>query len=273
LIIYEINFIPLFSGEFSILEGNNISSFGRIHASEDSLQEQNLLYDIERENNKDFESTTLDTNDIYKELRIRGYDYGPKFRGLQKIRIEDSRNVYANIEWTGNMIPFLDALLQSQLVALPFRNMFVPVMISSLRCDPKKFFDAIEERKQMICDFDKENQENLLQEVASSGIDMKAENVEKSEFKEVVEHEVRLFEGIVDESDVKYISNLPAFGDLSLRMIVTHGIEIKGLLAVPITRKALTQGLELESYQFIPNEENDAIEGINKKEITEYIQV
>jgi hypothetical protein len=56
-------------------------------------------------------------------------------------------------------------------------------------------------------------------------------------------------------------------------MIVTHGIEFKGLLAVPITRKAQTQGLELESYQFIPNEENDAIEEIDKKEITEYIQV
>jgi hypothetical protein len=56
-------------------------------------------------------------------------------------------------------------------------------------------------------------------------------------------------------------------------MIVTHGIEIKNILAVPIPRKALTKGLELESYKFIPNEENDAIEQIDKKEITEYIQV
>jgi hypothetical protein len=38
-------------------------------------------------------------------------------------------------------------------------------------------------------------------------------------------------------------------------------------------RKGFIQGLELESYQFIPNEENDAIEQINKKEIKEYIEV
>jgi hypothetical protein len=56
-------------------------------------------------------------------------------------------------------------------------------------------------------------------------------------------------------------------------MIVTHGIEINGLLAVPIPKKAATQGLEMESYQFIANEENDAIEQIDKKEITEYMQV
>jgi hypothetical protein len=267
-------FFSLFSGEFSILEGNIISSFGRIHVSEDSLQEQNLLYDIERENNKDFESTTLDTNDIYKELRIRGYDYGPKFRGLKNIRIEDSRNVYANIEWTGNMIPFLDSILQSQLVALPFRNMFVPVMISSLRCDPKKFFDAIEERKQLIHKENDVSGDKILDKVDTElNISINNENEDKKELTTAIEEEVRLFEGFVGDIELKYKSILPFFADIRLKMIVTHGIEIKGILAVPMPRKGFIQGLELESYQFIPNEENDAIEQINKKEIKEYIEV
>jgi hypothetical protein len=169
----------------------------------------------------------------------------------------------------------MDSLLQSQAIALPFRKIFVPVMISSLRCDPKKFFDAIEERKQMIYEDSKESQKNLVQEVNESGIDIdiSGENVEKNDLKEAVEKEVRLFEGLVDDSDVKYRSVLPVFIDISLNMIVTHGIEIKNVLAVPIPRKAFAQGLELESYQFIPNEENDAIEQIHKKDITEYIQV
>jgi fatty acid synthase len=131
-----------FSGEFSILEGNNIVSFGRIYASDDTLQKQNLVYD--KKSDKDFD-LILDSNDVYKELRIRGYDYGPKFRGIQELRIEDSKKVYGSIEWTGNMIPFMDSLIQSQAIALPFRKIFVPVMIASIRCDPKKFFDAVEE--------------------------------------------------------------------------------------------------------------------------------
>jgi hypothetical protein len=232
-----------------------------------------LIYDNKTNNSNDNELITLDSHDVYKEYRIRGYDYGPKFRGIQELRIEDSKKVYGSIEWTGNMIPFMDSLIQSQAIALPFRKIFVPVMISSLRCDPKKFFDAIEERKQMIYEDSKESQKNLVQEVNESGIDIRGENIEKNDLKEAVEKEVRLFEGLDVDSNVKYRSILPVFIDISLNMIVTHGIEIKNVLAVPIPRKGFTQGLELESYQFIPNEENDAIEQIDKKEITEYIQV
>jgi hypothetical protein len=232
-----------------------------------------LIYDQNNENKKEFESITLDTDDIYKELRIRGYDYGPKFRGIKELRIEDSRKIYGDIEWTGNMIPFMDSLIQSQAIALPFRKIFIPVMISSLRCDPKKFFDAIEERKQLI---HKENDSgDKILNVMDTELDMgiSNENEYKRELKKAIEEEVRFFDGVVGDIELKYKSILPFFADISLKIIVTHGIEINGLLAVPIPRKAFAQGLELESYQFIPNEENDAIEQIHKKDITEYIQV
>jgi hypothetical protein len=232
-----------------------------------------LIYDQNNENKKEFESITLDTDDIYKELRIRGYDYGPKFRGIKELRIEDSRKIYGDIEWTGNMIPFMDSLIQSQAIALPFRKIFIPVMISSLRCDPKKFFDAIEERKQLI---HKENDSgDKILDVMDTELDMgiSNENEYKKELKKAIEEEVRFFDGVVGDIELKYKSILPFFADISLKIIVTHGIEINGLLAVPIPRKAFAQGLELESYQFIPNEENDAIEQIHKKDITEYIQV
>ncbi len=237
------------------------------------MQKQNLIYDQNNENKKEFESITLDTDDIYKELRIRGYDYGPKFRGIKELRIEDSRKIYGDIEWTGNMIPFMDSLIQSQAIALPFRKIFIPVMISSLRCDPKKFFDAIEERKQLI---HKENDSgDKILDVMDTELDMgiSNENEYKKELKKAIEEEVRFFDGVVGDIELKYKSILPFFADISLKIIVTHGIEINGLLAVPIPRKAFAQGLELESYQFIPNEENDAIEQIHKKDITEYIQV
>jgi hypothetical protein len=264
-----------FLGEFSILEGNNVCSYGRIYTTDDPLQIQNLIYD-KKNDKKDFESVTLDTNDIYKELRIRGYDYGPKFRGIQDLRIEESKRIYGNIVWDGNMITFMDALIQTQAIALPFRRIFVPVMISSLRCDPKKFFEAIDELKQVV--YEENQSENVSKYVEEVDENLNLINVDedndenKKELHEVVEREIRMFETIGD-SNVKYSSSLPFFADVSLKLIVTRGIEVNGLLAVPISRKTNISDLELESYQFIPNEENDAIEEIDKKELTEYIQV
>jgi hypothetical protein len=174
------------------------------------------------------------------------------------------------------MITFMDALIQTQAIALPFRRIFVPVMISSLRCDPKKFFEAIDELKQVI--YEENESENVSKYVKEVDENLNLINVDedndenKKELHEVVEKEIRMFETVGD-SNVKYSSSLPFFADVSLKLIVTRGIEVNGLLAVPIPRKPNISDLELESYRFIPNEENDAIEEIDKKELTEYIQV
>ncbi len=240
------------------------------------MRSQDLIYD-KKSDKKDFESITLDTNDIYKELRTRGYDYGPNFRGIQDLRVEESKRIYGNIAWNANMITFMDALLQTQAIALPFKRMFVPVMISSLRCDPKTFFEAIDEFKQVVHKVnDKENIKEHAKEVDEglNLINVDEDNDENiKELHEAVEEEFRTFEVTAADSNVKYSSSLPFFADVSLKLIVTHGIEVNGLLAVPISRKTNISGLELESYRFIPNEENEAIEEIDKKELTEYIQV
>ena len=71
----------------------------------------------------------------------------------------------------------------------------------------------------------------------------------------------------------EYKSSLPFVTDMNLKLVVTHGIEAKGITAVPIPRKVNKQNLKLDSYQFIANEENNAIEEVDRKEIMEYIKV
>jgi hypothetical protein len=165
----------------------------------------------------------------------------------------------------------MDSLIQSQAIALPFRKIFVPVMIASIRCDPKKFFDAVEESKVKI---DEQNKSEIIKEFNEEiDTEFNTESDDKKEFRDALEKEAKLYEGIVSDIDVKFRSKLTFFANISLKTVVTHGIEINGLLAVPINRKTFNQDLELESYQFIANEENDAIEQIHKKDITEYIQV
>src|SRR5260221_7667313 len=96
------------SGEFSVSEGGIIAATGRVFIPEDAnlLSLQHLLTDQSVTNE---DSLKLDPKDIYKELRVRGYDYGPTFQGLRE-STADGR--HGKINWTGFWISFVDAMLQ-----------------------------------------------------------------------------------------------------------------------------------------------------------------
>jgi hypothetical protein len=235
-----------------------------------------LIYDKKVENNDDFDSITIDANDIYKELKIRGYDYGPKFRGIQELSFDSFNKIHGKVLWTGNWVSFMDSLIQTQALVLPFRKMFVPVMISSLRCDPKVLFDAIEDSKQIVYEelnAEKDSKTDLRNYCGDIDLNAKINEEKKFYSEEAIDSETQ-YEDVIKEFDTEKVpSILNFYADIYLKTVVTHGIELKGLLAVPIPRKFTTQQLRLESYQFIPNEENDAIEQIDKKVIAEYIKV
>ncbi len=235
-----------------------------------------MIYDKKVENNDDFDSITIDANDIYKELKIRGYDYGPKFRGIQELSFDSFNKIHGKVLWTGNWVSFMDSLIQTQALVLPFRKMFVPVMISSLRCDPKVLFDAIEDSKQIVYEelnAEKDSKTDLRNYCGDIDLNAKINEEKKFYSEEAIDSETQ-YEDVIKEFDTEKVpSILNFYADIYLKTVVTHGIELKGLLAVPIPRKFTTQQLRLESYQFIPNEENDAIEQIDKKVIAEYIKV
>ena len=127
------------SGQFSVSEGGTIAATGRISiAEESSLSLQHLLTDgsVPNEN-----SLKLQPKDIYKELRIRGYDYGPAFRGLAEATA-DGR--HGKIEHKGSWIAFADAMLQLGLLGKSARILYLPVAFQSVRCDPRLMAKAIE---------------------------------------------------------------------------------------------------------------------------------
>ena len=70
-----------------------------------------------------------------------------------------------------------------------------------------------------------------------------------------------------------YQSVLPFYSDMNSRLIVAPGIEIEDVMALPIPRKVNVQDLKLESYEFIANEEYNAIEECDKKSLLEYLKV
>jgi fatty acid synthase len=76
--------------------------------------------------------TTLSGEDFYKELRLRGYEYGPAFQAVEQIGFDGS---WAEVSWQGNWVTFLDAVLQTGVLDGD-RKLFLPISIDHLSIDP-----------------------------------------------------------------------------------------------------------------------------------------
>ena len=133
----------LSTGQFAIIEGGSVcvSGFARIctdNPSTKELEKQVLLKET------DSEVITLTQSEVYKELRVRGYDYGPTFHGLQEARSDGS---VGKIKWLGNWISFTDSLLQLGILAKKERSLFLPTFIDYMKCDIKTLLNNIESNK------------------------------------------------------------------------------------------------------------------------------
>ena len=77
------------TGKYEILEGGSVVSSGKI----------SLLDSTPDLSEADFEEKSkyeLSVGDIYKELRLRGYDYGPSFQGIVNSDITGRYNKLAH---------------------------------------------------------------------------------------------------------------------------------------------------------------------------------
>ncbi|XP_069124449.1 fatty acid synthase-like isoform X2 [Argopecten irradians] len=75
----------------------------------------------------------LTTEDIYKELRLRGYEFGPRFRSIMKT---SCRGEEGDLLWTNNWVLMLDAMIQVHLIVKPDITSALPTGIRSLTVDP-----------------------------------------------------------------------------------------------------------------------------------------
>jgi hypothetical protein len=263
------NFLHCISGDFVILENGNTTCVGKIRSPDEyTLSVQQVFQDMPKP--EEFEAE-ISTDDIYKDLRCMGYDYGPKFRGLRKVRTKDFETLWGEVEWDGNWVPFMDSLLQTMAGAMPFRKMMVPVMIKQLRCDPKVLYEAVAANKVDLKPTGGLDEEKTMDEIMKDDFDKKA--VEKDFSNILDQNNVETVEELIGQDFHIYKSMLPFYVDMNSRMIVAPGIEVEDLMALPIPRKLNMQDLKLESYEYVANEDFNAIEECDKKEIMEYIKV
>ncbi|KAF2904462.1 hypothetical protein ILUMI_01702 [Ignelater luminosus] len=119
------------TGQFEVAELGQAIVSGRIYVPEDFLEEVVAL-PLPPE---DEETISFTTKDIYKELKLRGYNYMGAFRGLKQANLEGTKGL---VEWTGNWISFMDNMLQIKLLQEDTRNLYVPTGIERLAVDARR---------------------------------------------------------------------------------------------------------------------------------------
>uniref|UniRef100_A0A250Y8F2 Fatty acid synthase n=1 Tax=Castor canadensis TaxID=51338 RepID=A0A250Y8F2_CASCN len=71
--------------------------------------------------------------DIYKELRLRGYDYGLHFQGVLEASLEGDSG---KLLWKNNWVSFLDTMLQMSILGMRQRSLRLPTRIAAIHIDP-----------------------------------------------------------------------------------------------------------------------------------------
>nr|XP_046232889.1 fatty acid synthase isoform X2 [Scatophagus argus] len=129
----EVHLMPA-TNRFEVSENGNLAVSGKVNILEDAAFDSfhSQINQLNPKENVD-PKMKLTVHDIYKELRLRGYDYGETFQGiLESNNTGDS----GKLQWTGNWVTFLDTMLQMFVVGLPGRSLRLPTRIRSVCVDP-----------------------------------------------------------------------------------------------------------------------------------------
>ncbi|CAG2164273.1 unnamed protein product, partial [Oppiella nova] len=124
------------NGEFSIEESHELIVSGRIRVpkvSEKFLPLRQKVINIQKESEFKY---NLSADFIRKELLIRGYNYGHRFRSIVAA---DMDNCVAKVRSEGNWIEFTEAMLQFLVLLEPTRDLLLVTSIESIHCDPRLF--------------------------------------------------------------------------------------------------------------------------------------
>ncbi|XP_076764194.1 fatty acid synthase-like [Xylocopa sonorina] len=116
------------TGKFEISEKSTSVVTGTVRHTTNPSEERipaNYLKQIEDEE-------VLTEKDIYKELKLRGYEYTGMFRALKSASIMATSG---RIAWLKNWAAFMDNMLQIKILGLDTRTLFVPTSIQKLVID------------------------------------------------------------------------------------------------------------------------------------------
>ncbi|XP_011883711.1 PREDICTED: fatty acid synthase-like, partial [Vollenhovia emeryi] len=140
-------------GKFEITEGDSVIVTGTVQDTSNPEQEM-VRRDLLPEINDEEELMT--ERDIYKELRLRGYQYSGWFRGIHSASISGNKG---HIFWRKNWVAFMDAMLHMFIIGNDNRELYIPTSLQKLVINPMLHSKL---QKSTICMEDTKNMDQLL---------------------------------------------------------------------------------------------------------------
>ena len=125
---FRVTIAPL-TGKFELSENETLVVSGRVKIGENSIdsKDEEVFTSLP-------EHQMMNKSQIYKSLRLRGYEYSGEFRPIVR---SDLSGTAAELEWKGDWIPFLDGLLQMNVLS-EMRGLLLPTRIREICIDPKE---------------------------------------------------------------------------------------------------------------------------------------
>ncbi|XP_039755412.1 fatty acid synthase [Pararge aegeria] len=121
------------SGDFEVCEGGAVAVAGRVRLTDEPAAERLPPADEPAAAADDPDLLPLTPDDVYKELRLRGYNYGGVFRG---IRASDARGTVGSLAWEDNWVAFMDTMLQFGIIGADTRELYLPTRLQRALIDP-----------------------------------------------------------------------------------------------------------------------------------------
>ncbi|NXY35555.1 FAS synthase, partial [Pomatorhinus ruficollis] len=129
----EVRLMPV-SHFFEVSGNGNLAVSGKISLLENTAQKNFCNQpDGFRTQVDGISKLRLLKEDIYQELHLRGYNYGPTFQGVLECNSEASAG---KVLWNGNWVTFLDTLLHMLILPETGRSLRLPTRIRSVSIDP-----------------------------------------------------------------------------------------------------------------------------------------
>uniref|UniRef100_A0A8C3MMS5 Fatty acid synthase n=1 Tax=Geospiza parvula TaxID=87175 RepID=A0A8C3MMS5_GEOPR len=131
----EVRLMPA-SRCFEVSGNGNLAVSGKISLLENTAQNnfRNQTDGLRTQADRSSKPGLL-KDDIYQELHLRGYNYGPTFQGVLECNSE-GEFPFKRILWNGNWVTFLDTLLHMLILPETGRSLRLPTRIRSVCIDP-----------------------------------------------------------------------------------------------------------------------------------------
>lgn len=127
------------SGYFEIIDKTTTVACGTVKSFANGT-----LTDIPLEESNDHTIDMMRKEDFYKELRLRGYEFGLDFMSVDHIVKGNEHQSKGKIEWKSNWVTLTDGMLQSAILNYDSRDLFLPTFIRKVVIDPQKHEQCVQ---------------------------------------------------------------------------------------------------------------------------------